>query len=1102
MRQVVRVYDSKAKVKILTLIFDTQHITALAWRPETTDGTFLAVGDEEGKVTVVDLLTAERSEVEVGGAVTALLWDWDSSLLFACSDLTLTMINLRSLEVALIVLPITPSHLALDPFGLSSIVAYEAETSALVLVLMEPEITVKPVALALELIQVEFCPWAAESLLVLTKDSLLLYSTKTEQLSLLISSSMASHSQLVLSRSTNTALVILHTDSSIALWTGFSEAEAKIASLDCVFKSKCLLGPCQASAFQGAFALDGNCLGLGLMANAKVYLFDLELPQMRSDLAQLRLTQTYDFDFSPTSVVCSLTGVYYNPTELLVLSPSTSEVSHRRKFPFVLQKVLKASDKLLLLTAASELYEYSLNTGVYKLQLTFDEAVLDFAVNSKYIAVLRTQQLYLLRRRTYETLSITEFTGDASAVAFLEDGSVAVSLDYGVWVCRPGGSDGGLMGNRPTKPKISQPSSSPPDALSSPQIGIDGTLISDDYCIETRLPYKRMVFAPSGHLLLGFDGTLFDLSNPASDIASEVLDVCPVSCKPFYAHLQAEPGIFTHSSVSCPALLPAASQRYLRTLLTMTQVADIDRSLEDKELPRELRSCLPYLKSTWLRHVKDDDDLFTRLLSYAKLIGSRREQRFWTLAYQSCHDLMMRQLEPRPVASTQSLHARALGEPNMSTKTFREYETPTKYNKSRVVTPTPGRTRKTTRLRTVTKPKAKENYLHRDVSKRTRSMQNSPFDFDSKKRSLSPMVRRDLPTVKKVKREVMAADNTDTLLQLAVNTSNLLLAKSDGKLTTSVRNSMTYFYSNPRKENETESRMEKLKSLLVPHPQVVLRVYKACTIAGSISSSAYYDTLQQGARLLEETGLHEEAAELLFLSGKGLEACLSLQNAGLWNVASKAKIAIEDLSLVNIRWAQHLMTQGRTSLALEVALSSLQFNRVIQLLELLGLDDLAFSFACFLESRRVIQRSHWHKAAEPFVSLFKTSLAADRACTPSSSGADLQGELSHEMTEGLKSAAVLKEVYAVFTRACCYAGHSLHTEHTEDFCACYGRSGKEGARTDEETLAAELGVAKGALKRVGAADYAGPHTSQSLLRLKSEFRQRLTGFPWLISRVF
>jgi hypothetical protein len=532
----------------------------------------------------------------------------------------------------------------------------------------------------------------------------------------------------------------------------------------------------------------------------------------------------------------------------------------------------------------------------------------------------------------------------------------------------------------------------------------------------------------------------------------------------------------------------------------MSQVSDVDRSLEEKELPRELRGCLPFIKATWVRHIKDDDDLFTRLLNYARLIGSRRELRFWTLAYQSCHDLMMRQLDPKPVASTQSLHARVLGEPNMSTKTFREYETPTKYNKSRVVTPTPGRTRKATRMQTIAQPKAKENYHHRDISKRTRSMQNSPFD--SKKRSLSPMVGRDHPTVKKVKREVISAGNTDTLLQLAVNTSNLLSAKSDGKLTTSVRNSMTYFYSNPRKEHETESRLEQLKSLLVPHPQVVVRVYKACTIAGSISSRTYHDTLQQGARLLEEAGLHEEAAELLFLAGKGLEACLSLQNAGLWNVASKAKIAIEDLSLVNIRWAQHLMTQGRTSLALEVALSSLQFNRVIQLLELLGLDDLAFSFACFLESRRVIQRSQWHKAAEPFVGLFKASLAAGRACTPSSFGADLHGEVSHEMTEGVKSAAVLKEVYAVFTTACCFAGHSPYTEHSEDFCGCYRGSGKEGARTDEETMATELGVAKGALRRVGAADYAGPQTPQSLLRLKTEFRNRLTGFPWLVGRVF
>lgn len=979
-QSVIRVYDVEARVKVFTLVLDCASITALSWKPEVSDGALLAVGDDAGTVTIIDLSTAEQRMTDIGGRVSVLVWDWDSSVVYACTSELLTAIDFKTSEVKLCTLNITPTHLALDAFGLSSLIVYSKGTTILELVYLGSEITSKTVAFADELLQVEFCPWAPENLLVLTTSALILYPLKADAPNCLIGPGTPSYSQFVLSRSTSASFVMVHQDSSISVWTGVCDAESKVVMLECVFQSKSLLGTSELQSLQGAFSLNPNNLSFGLMNQSRVYLFALELPLLKTDDAKLTMTQALSFEFAPTSVVCSSAGVFTNEVEVMIVSPSTFEVSHRRKFPFAIKKAVQTSGKLLLLSTNDTLYEYNTKIGVFKALYTFFEPVIDIAVGPKQLAVLTTTTVGLLNPKTLEYTAKASVDGTGFSVTILDETSVAVSLQHGVWVWRS----------------------------------------QESYCVETGTSYRRMVKTASKCLLLDFQGVLCRLEAPDVVIATGVLDLCPTTGRLYYADERRTTGIYLHDSGTSPALLSRTSRRYLRTLLTMTPVSDITRALDEVELPKDLKTCLASIKASWMKHIKDDDDLFTRLINYAKLIGSRREQRFWTLAYQSSHELMMRQLEPRQAESTQSLQSRQLCEANLSMQTLREYETPTKYNRPRVVTPTPGHTRKNTRLKTASKPKTNENGL-REASKRTRSMHSSPFSMETaKKRSVSPMIGREHPTVKKVKREGIPTDNTDTLLQLAVNASNLLSTKSDGKISATVRNSMSHFYSNPKKQSETDSKLEKIKGLLVKHPQVSMRVYKACTIAASVSPSVYNDTLQQGAKLLEEECMHEEAAELLFLTGKGLEACVSLQNAGLWSIASKAKIGAEELGAVNMRWAYHLMKQGRTSLSLEVALSSMHLNHVIQILELSGLDELAFSYACFLESRRIIQRSQWHKAAVPYV--------------------NATAEISVELAEKLK--------------------------------------------------------------RDGAADYSGPYASQSLLKLKTEFRSKLSASPWLTSRVF
>mmetsp|Transcript_31465 Transcript_31465/g.54552 ORF Transcript_31465/g.54552 Transcript_31465/m.54552 type:complete len:1024 (-) Transcript_31465:20-3091(-) len=980
-RNVVRVYDYEARTKVFTLVLDCQDITAVSWRPEVNKGTFLAVGDQAGLITVVDLTTGDRTEARGDSQVSAMVWDWDLCLLYACLHDSLTIINFKTSEVSQYHLRIRPSHIALDAFGLSSLIVYEANSPNLEVISLEPDFHSKKVSLECDLLQAEFCPWTSDNLLVLTKQSLYQYAIKTEELTCLIGAGRPSYCQFVLSRSTNAAFVMVQDDSSISVWSGMSDAEAKVSMLECIYQSKSLLGNSPFASLQGVFSLNPNSLSFGLMNNTSAYLFDLELPPLKTDSTKLTMTQGFNFDFMPTTVVCSKAGVFCNDHELMIVSKASFEVFHRRRFPFTIQKVLKLPDKTLVLSSKNELYEYSSSNGVYKSLFSFSESILDIVACSKKLAVLGQKTVSLLNPKTFDCVARANIDKQAYAVAFVDEHSLAISLEYGVWVWKPGSDE--------------------------------------SYCVETGSCYEKMVRSGSDLLLLDFDGKVYSLEAPELPVESEVLDICSTSGRIFHTIERSNSALYTHAKWTSPSLISASSRLYLRTLLTMTPVSDLTRGLEERELPKDLKVCLQTIKANWMKYFKDDDDLFNRLLNYAKLIGSRREHRFWTLAYQSCHELMMKQLEPRQIQSTQSLQPK-LGEVSLSMHTLREYETPTKFNKPRVVTPTPGRTRKITRQKTTPKPKTNEN-ASRETSKRTRSMHSSPFEPDgNKKRSISPMIGREHPTVKKVKREGIPADNTDTLLQLAVNTSNLLSTKSDGKVSASVRNSMSYFYSNPKKTTEADGKLEKIKGLLSPHVQVVMRVYKACTIAASVSPAVYNDTLLQGSKLLEEEGMFEEASELLFLTGKGLEACLVLQNAGLWSHASKSKIGSEELSLINMRWAYNLMKQGRTSLSLEVALSSLHLNRVIQILELSGLGELAFSYACFLESRRILQRSQWHKAAAPYV--------------------NSQSELSTKISELLKGD--------------------------------------------------------------GAADYSGPQASQSLLKLKTEFKLKLCSFPWLSSRVF
>ena len=121
----------------------------------------------------------------------------------------------------------------------------------------------------------------------------------------------------------------------------------------------------------------------------------------------------------------------------------------------------------------------------------------------------------------------------------------------------------------------------------------------------------------------------------------------------------------------------------------------------------------------------------------------------------------------------------------------------------------------------------------------------------------------------------------------------------------------------------------------------------ACLVAGFVSPQMQVAAITSSADRLCAAGKLPLAVPLLFLIGKGAEACERLQRAGRWEHAAtlaKASLPASERDTVLGKWAEHLLASGEHQRGIEVLLS---LGRVQEVAERL-LEQSAFDKAALL----------------------------------------------------------------------------------------------------------------------------------------------------------
>ena len=97
-----------------------------------------------------------------------------------------------------------------------------------------------------------------------------------------------------------------------------------------------------------------------------------------------------------------------------------------------------------------------------------------------------------------------------------------------------------------------------------------------------------------------------------------------------------------------------------------------------------------------------------------------------------------------------------------------------------------------------------------------------------------------------------------------------------------------------------------------------------CLAAGAVSAAHQRAALLAVADKLCESNQLGQAVPLLFLAGRGDDACVRLQRAGQWAQAAtlaKASLPPKERGAVLSRWAEHLHARGETGRAIEILIS-------------------------------------------------------------------------------------------------------------------------------------------------------------------------------------
>ena len=121
----------------------------------------------------------------------------------------------------------------------------------------------------------------------------------------------------------------------------------------------------------------------------------------------------------------------------------------------------------------------------------------------------------------------------------------------------------------------------------------------------------------------------------------------------------------------------------------------------------------------------------------------------------------------------------------------------------------------------------------------------------------------------------------------------------------------------------------------------------ACLVAGFVSPQMQVAAITSSADRLCAAGKLPLAVPLLFLIGRGAEACERLQRAGRWEHAAtlaKASLPASERDTVLGKWAEHLLASGEHQRGIEVLLS---LGRVQEVAERL-LEQSAFDKAALL----------------------------------------------------------------------------------------------------------------------------------------------------------
>uniref|UniRef100_A0A914VYZ2 Uncharacterized protein n=1 Tax=Plectus sambesii TaxID=2011161 RepID=A0A914VYZ2_9BILA len=123
-------------------------------------------------------------------------------------------------------------------------------------------------------------------------------------------------------------------------------------------------------------------------------------------------------------------------------------------------------------------------------------------------------------------------------------------------------------------------------------------------------------------------------------------------------------------------------------------------------------------------------------------------------------------------------------------------------------------------------------------------------------------------------------------------------------------------------------------------PEFYADSLKACLLSAAHSSTTCQSTVKLVATNLIAGGKISEGIQLLFLIGKGLDACRYLQSYGFWErSACLAKMALtpEECEEVLKKWAEHLSGPqvGQKTLALLVQIGLRQWDKVLELLVVL-----------------------------------------------------------------------------------------------------------------------------------------------------------------------